>query len=413
MTCTEGLVALIDEFQDGAHPAALEILDHCREGRDGDFGIGAQFMTEIQGGSDIPSNLLEAEPDGEAYRLFGAKFFCSAAHADYAVVTAKVTGSDKVGTFVVPAWLPGDKAREKRNGCRINRLKWKMGTSELPTAEIEYDGALAYAVGPTDRGVANAVGIVLTLSRVAVGCSCAAGMVRAAREAQLYSEFREVFGQKICRHALSLGQVRDMIHRARRATAAAFKIHNLFLKLGGRLKGGLNTGEPPEVLRPRFILRELIIIQKLINAYDAVDQIRRAMSIFGGHGIIEDFSSLPRAYRDAAVNELWEGPRNVLLLQVFRDILRASAWYPPAEFVSDLLGPEAPTEMTQDLTARLGEFLTAPPFLDLDQASLDRAAAWESWVEELFYAFQHLALDEIGAEPIVRPDLLEEPDLWA
>ena len=117
-------------------------------------------MTEIQGGSDIPANLLEAEPHRDHYKIFGSKFFCSAAHADYSVITAKVTGSEDVGTFIVPSWLPEDKILEQRNSYRINRLKWKMGTSELPTAEIEYDGAIAYAVGPTDRGVANAVGIV-------------------------------------------------------------------------------------------------------------------------------------------------------------------------------------------------------------------------------------------------------------
>ncbi len=67
----------------------------------------------------------------------------------------------------MPSWLPGDKVKERRNGYRINRIKWKMGTAELPTAEIEFHGAVAYAVGPTNRGVANAVGIVLTLSRMA------------------------------------------------------------------------------------------------------------------------------------------------------------------------------------------------------------------------------------------------------
>ena len=67
----------------------------------------------------------------------------------------------------------------------------------------------------------------------------------------------------------------------------------------------------------RFDLRELIIIQKMIATYEAVDVTRKAMSIFSGHGVIEDFISFPRIYRDGAVNELWEGPRNVLLMQIF------------------------------------------------------------------------------------------------
>jgi len=62
-------------------------------------------MSEIHGGSDLPANLLEAVPEGKNYRLYGNKFFCSVAHTDYSVVTAKITGTDKVSTFIVPSWL--------------------------------------------------------------------------------------------------------------------------------------------------------------------------------------------------------------------------------------------------------------------------------------------------------------------
>jgi len=411
IACTEGLVALIQNFRDSVQPPVLDILEHCSQGREGDFGVGAQFMTEIQGGSDIPANLLEAEPEGDAYRLYGTKFFCSAMQADYAVVTAKVTGSDKVGTFVVPSWLPGDKERERRNGYRINRLKWKMGTCELPTAEVAYEGALAYAVGPVDRGVANAVGIVLTLSRIAVGMSSAASMIRAAREALLYSEFRQVFGQAICQHPLALHQVRELVATAQRTTAALYKVYDLYLRLGRRLQPGLKSDEPLEMQRRRFVLRELIIIQKLVTAYETVDVLRKAMSIFGGHGVIEDFSSLPRLYRDAAVNELWEGPRNVLLLQVFRDLSRVASWYPAADFVADMLAG-APESVVEPLGRALAEFLQDPPFEGLEPAHLERAAAWERLVEELFHAYQEQALAEIGPEPLVDPEHLAMPRLW-
>ena len=79
------------------------------------------------------------------------------------------------------------------------------------------------------------------------------------------------------------------------------------------------------------------MLQKITVAWDAVDQLRMAMSIFGGHGVMEDFSSLPRLYRDAAVNELWEGPRNVLLSQIHRDLQQVQAVIRPAEFVGNLL----------------------------------------------------------------------------
>ena len=329
IACTEGLIALIEAFPENRHPEVGRILTHCKEGIDGEFGLGAQFITEIQGGSDIPANLLEAVPQGDFFRLYGNKFFCSAMQADYSVVTAKVKGTENIGTFVVPSWLPGDRERHVRNGYRINRLKWKLGTAELPTAEVDYDGALAYAVGPPDRGVANVVGIVLTLSRIAVGVSSAAAMLRAAREASLYSEFREAFGQRIGEFPLAAKQLRDVTRTAQRSTAGAFKIYDLYLRLGKRLQGGLGASKSGEEEKARFNLRELIIIQKLVTAYEAVDVIRKAISLFGGHGVIEDFSALPRLFRDATVNELWEGPRNVLLMQVFRDLQRVAAWYPP------------------------------------------------------------------------------------
>ncbi|MCL6612739.1 MAG: hypothetical protein K6T66_14480 [Peptococcaceae bacterium] len=399
VACTEGLIALIEYYPDHGTPELDRILAHCKEGIDGDFGIGAQFMSEIQGGSDIPANLLRAVPEGRHYRLYGNKFFCSAMHADYAVVTARVEGSEKVGTFVVPSWLPGDKGRERRNGCVINRLKWKMGTSELPTAEVDYNGAVAYAVGPTDRGVANAVGIVLTLSRIAVGMSSAAGMLRAAREALMYSRFRDVFGMKICQFPMAARQVNGIVEAAMRTTAGAFRVYDLFLRLGARLQPGLTSSEPLEMRKKRFDLREIILLQKALTAYETVDVIRTAMSIFGGHGVMEEFSSLPRLFRDATVNELWEGPRNVLLTQVYRDLLRASSWYDPAEFAANIL-EGAPADRVEELAAELKRLL-ARPLTVPEEDSARAAGEWEALCDAIFRTYQECSLAEVGRAPII------------
>src|SRR5699024_1347915 len=193
IACTDGLIALLEYFREELSPELTAILHHAKEGINGDFAIGAQFMSEIQGGSNIPANVLEAVPDGKHYRLYGNKFFCSAAHADYSVVTARIQGTDHVAVFIVPTWLGDDKEKQHRNGHVLNRLKWKIGTSELPSAEIDYQGALAYQVGPADKGVSLAVGIVLTLSRLDIGFASGAFMMRATREALLYSRFRDVF----------------------------------------------------------------------------------------------------------------------------------------------------------------------------------------------------------------------------
>ncbi len=411
IACTEGLVALIKQFPEDHTPDIKTILDHCTEGVNSEFGIGAQFVSEIQGGSDIPSNLLEAVPEGNRYRLYGSKFFTSAIHADYAVVTAKISGSEDVGTFIVPAWMPGDKEKEIRNNFRINRIKWKMGTAEVPTAELEYNGAICYAVGPTNRGVANVVGIVLSLSRITVGIASAAVMTRAAREAQLYAEFRDVFGAKIGEWALANQQVRDLVHDAHRCLAGVCKIYALFQELGGRLQPGLASDEAMEMRRRRFLLRELIIMQKLVTAYDSVDVLRKGISIFGGHGVIEDFCSLPRIFRDAAVNELWEGPRNVLLIQVFRDMVRAAEFYPADQFLGDLLSGALQTEIAE-LGRRAMEFAANPPFQKLDKDSRSRAVAWEEFIVAVFRVYQETALREVGPEPIIGSGKMSMPEIW-
>jgi alkylation response protein AidB-like acyl-CoA dehydrogenase len=411
IACTEGLIALIRQFPEDHTPDVTAVLEHCTEGLNGEYGIGAQFVTEIQGGSNIPANLLEAAPEGACYRLYGTKFFTSAVHADYAVVTAKVTGSKDVGTFVVPAWLPGNKGKEIRNNFRINRIKWKMGTTEVPTAEVTYQGAICYKVGPTDRGTANVVGIVLSLSRITIAITNAATMTRAAREAQLYSEFREVFGAKIGEWALANQQVRDLVHEAQRCLAGLLKMFALYQSLGGRLQPGLASDEPTEMQRRRFLLRELIIIQKLVTSYDAVNNIRKGISLFGGHGVIEDFTALPRLFRDAMVNELWEGPRNVLLMQVFRDIARTAEFYPAEVFLKDLLAG-APTNDVAELGRRALQFAAEPPFQKLDRESRSRASAWETFIMDVFRVYQETALHEVGPEPIIGSGKMGMPEIW-
>jgi hypothetical protein len=163
--------------------------------------------------------------------------------------------------------------------------------------------------------------------------------------------------------------------------------------------------------RKRFLLRELIIIQKLVTAYDAVDCLRKGISIFGGHGVIEDFCSLARIYRDAAVNELWEGPRNVLLMQVFRDIGRAAEFYPPDQFLGDLLSGARETEIAA-LGRRAMEFAAKPPFQKLDEASRRRAIAWEEFIVDVFRIYQETALREVGPEPLLGSAKMSMPEIW-
>ncbi|WP_423800416.1 acyl-CoA dehydrogenase family protein [Neobacillus sp. SAB-20_R2A] len=394
LTCTHGLVALLDQFPDEEYPELQDILHHTKEGLNGEFAIGAQFMTEIQGGSDLPANVLEAVPEGKYYRLYGNKFFCSAAHADYSVVTAKISGTDKVSTFIVPSWLPGDKEKEKRNGYEINRIKWKLGTAELPTGEIQYKGARAYPIGPKDKGIAVAVGIVLTLSRLEIGIACAGFMLRASREANLYSDFRSVFGKKVKDYPLAASKLKRIQHAAERTMAGAFKIYNLFLQLDKPLNPGIKSDHPIEVRKKLFNLRELVLLQKICATNEGAEILREAISVFAGHGVMEEFSSLPRIFRDVVVNEQWEGPRNLLLTQIYRDLGRVSDWYSPAEFVASVLEGAA-AETIKKFSDQIEDLLGRPVLGEVSEASMEAAAEWDLFCDSFFKIYQQTALKEI------------------
>jgi len=395
VACTDGLVDILNMHQKELSEELNEILLHCTEGIDGDYGIGAQFMTEIQGGSNIPANVLRAVKTKDHYKLYGTKFFCSAIHADYAVVTAKDEDSNHVATFIVPSWE--DKKRKKRNNFQINRLKWKLGTSELPSAEITYDGAKAYQIGSLEKGVAIAVGIVLTKSRLDIGSASAAFMMRAAREVLQYTDFRNVFGKNVNEYPLAAAQIQKVELTAKRTTAGIFKVYHQYLE--NRYKGKDIHSE--QLQKEQFQVRELILLQKIKAAKDAVETIRLAISLFGGNGVIEDFSSIPRLFRDAMVNELWEGPRNVLLTQIHRDIKKASSWYQPKDLINDLLSgcdPSVVDKFTSAITKLVTYDLSAQP----SHESIRQAEEWETFCDDLFLAYQEQAFYEVGDAPIVE-----------
>lgn len=403
LICTWGLSALLKKYANT--PETKAILDHVKNGIDGEYAIGAQFVSEIQGGSDVPANLLEAVEENGVWRLSGTKFFCSAAHADYSVITAKPRGSEAVALFVIPMWLPGNKEREIRNGYTIDRIKRKLGTVELPTAEITYHGAVAYPVGPLNRGVANVVGIVLTYSRLALSVGSAAGMVRGLREIEKYGEFRTAFGLKIQDFPMLAGQFLKNAHFVKRTIAGNFKVYKDFIALPGGLSVGLESGglfvsdkadEPLERRKERFDVRQLVLLQKITVAKDSSDMSRLGISAMGGHGVMEDFSSLPRLLRDGLVNELWEGPRNVLLTQLFMDFQRARKWYPPQDFIRNML-KGADGQLIRAFAQELEEIMEVPHFFEMSARTIRACGQWDDYCERLFHAYQDQALAEAAA----------------
>lgn len=408
IACTHGAVELLQKYENELESEAYKILTSLRDGIGG-YGLGSQYVSEIQGGSDVPVNLVEAvfeEKEGSdgisnCWRLYGQKYFCSAMQADYAIVTAKpknVPSSTRIAAFGVPAWLPGNKEREIRNSYTIDRLKQKLGTAELPTAEITYNGAVAYPVGPLDKGLADIVGIVLSISRLHVALGMAACLLKVAREAILYSQFRTAFGVPISSFPLMINQINDINHNAMRSAAGAFKVYSEYIHFKEELVSGIRELQKIDDLterKRRYRLRELIMLQKIVVADDAPAIIRKAISFFGGHGIMEDFIDFPRLHRDSLIMELWEGPRNVLLTQIHRDFQRVAEWYTADDFVRDLL-EGVDQETVKFLSTEFSRIISHDSLLRNDEETLEICRDWEKLSTDLFHIYQDQALVELN-----------------
>jgi len=307
VVCTAGLVRALrthasDELRGRFLPPLLE-TEYDRAQR------GAQFLTERHGGSDVGANRVEAVPDGDTWRLYGEKWFCSVADADQFLVTARPHGAPEgtrgIGCFLV-ASVDG--------GFRIRKLKDKLGTRALATGEIEFEGAAAYPLGPLDDGFRIAVS-VLNTSRWLNAVGSSGLMRRAWRVASDFAAEREAFGQVIAEFPL----VRENLAVIMAETEGAAASTAVLTDLVDRLDRGEASDE--DVAWHRV----LVNANKFVTSLAATKVVRRAIETLGGNGTIEDFSPLPRLYRDAIVFESWEGTHNVLCAQLLRDLARFDA----------------------------------------------------------------------------------------
>ncbi|MGB7103415.1 MAG: acyl-CoA dehydrogenase family protein [Acidimicrobiales bacterium] len=273
---------------------------------------GSQFLTEVQGGSDVGAIATVATPDVEirdAWRLSGEKWFCSVADADlFAVVarpTGAVAGTKGLGCFLVPRSIDGVTP----NGFHIRRLKDKLGTRGLASAEIDFEGALAYPIGDVGEGFNVAVTELLNTSRWLNALGSTGIMSRVFIEASTFAKHRTAFGKSID----SYDGVREQLAIIKVETAAALASTLALTELVGKIDEGVAS--PDDLALHRF----LVNANKYVTSITASEVVHRGIEVLGGNGTIEDFSPLPRLYRDAVVFESWEGTHNVLCAQVRRD----------------------------------------------------------------------------------------------
>src|ERR687887_1850718 len=273
-----------------------------------------QWMTEREGGSDVGGTATVARRDQEGrWRLHGVKWFTSAVTADCALALARPegapAGSRGLGLFLVERVDPHSGRTQVGDTILVNRLKDKLGTRALPTAELTLAGAAATPVGGVDAGLRKIAGM-LNVTRLHNAVSAAAGMRRGVDLAVAYAGVRHAFGRPLAELPLHRATLEDLAVEAE----AAFALTARAMQLQGLLEHG-QASEPE-----RRALRALVPPVKLLTAKDAVAHASEVLEAFGGAGYVED-GGIPRLLRDAQVLPIWEGTSNVLSL----DLLRAES----------------------------------------------------------------------------------------
>lgn len=375
VACTDGLVRALRAY--GADRRSRDVLAQLETASPDRWIHGAQFVTEIQGGSDAATNAARAEPIADGlWALTGQKWFCSNLTADYWLVTGRAGGGPAghrgIGLFCVPRLWEGE-----RNGHRIQRLKDKLGTRALPTAELELEGAIGWPVGAVESGLRSMVATVLVTSRIHNIVAAAGFARRASREAHAYADFRRAFGRKLSEHPLLAASLDRLADAADRTTAGAL----------ATVEAWVAALERPDDADRSLWARVLVSVSKAVATRRAPGHVYEAMMVFGGNGIEERFSALPRLWRDAAILETWEGPYTLLLMQAFGDLVKFGVKGRERSFLEFGLGDH---HATDDARA-LAEVLSASD-------ETEGALLWGELAPRLYARFEERALNDLVGE---------------
>jgi acyl-CoA dehydrogenase len=295
------------------------------------FWTSGQWMTELTGGSDVGLSETIARPENDPqitqitqsdrqtraetwtsedvtrnWLLFGRKWFTSAATSQIALTLARPEGNPPGGRGLALFYLEMRDGRGQLRNIRIERLKDKLGTRKVPTAELTLDGAPAQLVLGTTDGV-KSITPLLNITRLWNGISAAALMRRSVALAVDYARKRTAFGAPLAEKPLH----RDTLEGMQAESEAAFQFAFFVAELTGRAE----TNEISE--DESMLLRLLTPLMKLTTARQAVAVTSEALEAFGGAGYVED-TGLPVLLRDAQVLPIWEGTTNVLALDALR-----------------------------------------------------------------------------------------------
>ena len=275
-----------------------------------DQKVGAtigMFMTEKQGGSDVRANSTRAKPvssnvgNGSDYLLTGHKYFCSAPMCDAFLVLANTDVG--LSCFLVPRWMPNGE----RNSFFIQRLKDKLGNKSNASSEIELDDTFGTMIGEEGKGIKTILDMVIG-NRIYCAVSSASLMRQAIVQVQHHVSHRSAFQRRLIDQPLMRNVIADMVLESEAAL-------NLSLRVA-RAVDNQNSNEDE-----RSFARISTAISKYWITKRAPYLVFEALECHGGPGYIEE-SIMPRLYREAPLNSIWEGSGNVMCLDVLRALQR-------------------------------------------------------------------------------------------
>jgi putative acyl-CoA dehydrogenase len=271
--------------------------------------LAGMAITEKQGGSDVRAGTTQAVPvPGQgtgAYLITGHKWFCSAPMSDLFLILAQAPAG--LTCFLLPRVLPDGT----RNAMRLQRLKDKLGNRSNASAEVEFDGALAWQVGEAGRGVRTIIEMV-SATRLDCVLGSAAGLRRGCVTAVHYATYRQAFGKDLIAQPLMASVLADLTLETEAATELAI-----------RLAGAADRAARGDTAEAA-LLRVALPAAKHWVCKRAPLHAAEALECLGGNGYVEE-SGMPRLYREAPLNSIWEGSGNVTALDLLRALRRQPA----------------------------------------------------------------------------------------
>jgi len=254
-------------------------------------------MTEKQGGSDVRTNATVATQVGDGWELVGHKWFTSAPMCDLFLVLAQVEGAG-ISCFAMPRWRPDGE----RNAFQLQRLKDKLGNRSNASSEIEFRGAWAQLVGEPGRGVPTIIEMV-NHTRLDCVAGSAAGMRWAVSLATHHAAYRSAFGKLLIEQPLMTNVLADLCVESEAATLSAMRLARAYDERDDAFK------------------RIATAVLKYWVCKRTAPHAAEALEVLGGNGYVEE-SGMPRLYREAPLNSVWEGSGNVMCLDVLRALLK-------------------------------------------------------------------------------------------